>query len=115
MSSPHKPQRPINAFADADARSCLNSECRLFNPTANGELSAIETRSVLGACNIQRLRQFSWAVRQSFDTPVPPSPLAHSFNICKRLKSANQHASGLACRLGNNVQTLVDTVNEIHV
>jgi hypothetical protein len=87
---------------------------RRFRST-NAQLPAIQTCAILFTCDCQRLRQLARAVRQSPRQSLPTPPLVHLLQSGSWLQCANENASGATGFLGNHVQTLVHSIDEIYV
>ena len=115
MPFPDKTQRPVGAGGDANTGRDTDFKLWRLTPAAYGEVAAIQPAAILRACNSQSFGQFARPIRQPSRRSSPATPLMHGGQTTQRNQGADQHASWTTFPVGDNIQTLVNAIDEVHV
>ena len=115
MTRPDEAQRPISAMGDAYARSDGQGESGLGPPCAYGEVTGIQSASVVCASDGESFGQFARPVCQAAGSTVPLSAAIHFSDASQRFEGSDKNTAWLTFFFGHHVQAFVHTVNEVDV
>jgi len=102
-------------MSNADAGGNRDLKWRFGFPRANRKIAFVEALTILLTSNGKSLGQLAGPVGETGCRSMPMPALIHKIETGKRFERANKNAPRLIFAVGNDVEALVHTVDEVDV
>lgn len=108
-------KRQVRRFRDSDAAGDHDFELRsvVLRVNCDGAFRHIDV--IMPQSYSKRAGEFAWSVGEVFEPVHAGTTLVHPLQTAQRLHSSNQHATRDSLWLGDEVQTLIHSINQVDI